>query len=60
MHDQKTKCLGVFFVMWVPKLLLPPVKIRMFGPKTVNYGLSDPFGAILTPGSYANLHLVGS
>ena len=37
MPDQKTmgaRCLGVFSVTWVPKVLLPPIKIRIFGPKT--------------------------
>ena len=36
MPDQITMqkwCLGVFSVTWVPKLLLPPIKIRIFGPK---------------------------
>ena len=35
MPDQKTKrtrCLGVFSVMWAPIVLLSPVKIRMFCP----------------------------
>ena len=37
MPDQKTmrtRCLGGFSVMWVPKLLLSPVKIKIFCPKT--------------------------
>ena len=37
MPDKKTKqarCLGGFSVMWVPKILLSPVKIRIFCPKT--------------------------
>ena len=33
-----TSCLGGFFVMWVPKLLPPPVRIRIFGPKTAKIG----------------------
>ena len=36
MPDQKTmrtRCLGGFSVTWVPKLLLPPKRIRIFGPK---------------------------
>ena len=40
--------------MWVPKLLLPPAKIKNFGQKMTNldkkvciFGLSDPFGGIL-------------
>ena len=39
MPDQKTmrtRCLGGFSVMWVPKLLLYPIKIGIFGPKTAN------------------------
>ena len=34
MTNQKTmqtRCLGVFFVTWVQRLLLPPVRIRIFG-----------------------------
>ena len=27
-----------FSVAWVPKLLLPPVRIRIFGPKTAKFG----------------------
>ena len=41
MVDQKTmqtRCLGGFSVTWVPKLLLPPVKMMIFGP---NYFDSD-------------------
>ena len=41
MPDQKTmrtKCLGSFSVMWVPKLLLSSVKIRIFCPKTTKFG----------------------
>ena len=37
MADQKTmrkRCFGVFIsVVWVTKLFLPPIKIRIFGPK---------------------------
>ena len=29
----QTRCLGGFSVTWVPKLLLPPAKIRIFGKK---------------------------
>ena len=28
----QTSCLGVFSVLWVPKLLHTPIKIRIFGP----------------------------
>ena len=27
-----------FFVFWVPKLSLTPIKIRIFGPKTAKFG----------------------
>ena len=33
-----TRCLGGFFVMWVPKLLISPVKKRIFCPKTTKFG----------------------
>ena len=36
--DQKTmrtRCPGGFCIKWVPKLLLPPIKIRIIGPKTI-------------------------
>ena len=39
MPDPKTvprSCLGGFFVTWVPKLLLPLVRIKIFGPKRQN------------------------
>ena len=42
MPDQKTmqtSCLGGFSIMWVPKLLLTPVKIRIFGPSTAKFGI---------------------
>ena len=35
MPEQKTmqtSCLGSFYIMWIPKLLLTPIKIRIFGP----------------------------
>ena len=41
MADQKTMrtgCLGGISIIWVPKLLLTPLKIRIFGPKTVKFG----------------------
>ena len=41
MPDQKTmqtRCVGGFSVTWVPKLLLPPVEIRNFGPKITKFG----------------------
>ena len=39
----QTKCPGGFFIIWVPKLLLPPVKIRIFGPKTAKFGPNYAF-----------------
>ena len=39
MPHQKTmwsSCPGGFSVMWVQKLLLPPVRIKIFGPKRQN------------------------
>ena len=57
MPDQKTietRCLGGFAVMWVPKFLLSPVKIRNIGQKRPNLaqnwnfwpniGIFGPFG----------------
>ena len=41
MPDQKTmqtSCLGGFSIMWVPKILLTPVKIRIFGLKPAKFG----------------------
>ena len=29
----RARCVGGFSVKWVPKLLLPPVRIKIFGPK---------------------------
>ena len=33
--------------MWVPKLLLTPIKIRIFGPKTAKFGPKSAFLVIL-------------
>ena len=41
MPDQKqiwTRCLGGFSVMWVTKLLISPVKKRIFCPTTTKFG----------------------
>ena len=41
MPDQKpmwTRCLGGFSVKWVTKLLISPVKKRIFCPKTTKFG----------------------
>ena len=32
------RCRGVFSITWVPKLLLPPVKIMIFGQKKAKFG----------------------
>ena len=48
--DQKTmrtSCTCVFFIMWVTKLLLTPVKIRIFGQKMANFGPNYAFLVIL-------------
>ena len=50
MPDQKTmrtRCLGWFSVIWVPKLLISSVKIRIFSPKTTNFGQKLAFLFIL-------------
>ena len=43
----RTSCLGGFSIMWVPKLLLTPTKIRIFGPKTSKFGPKYAFLVIL-------------
>ena len=43
----QTRCLGGFSVAWVPKLLLPPIRIRNFGPKTAKFGPKYAFLVIL-------------
>ena len=40
----RTSYLGGLSIMWVPKLLLTPVKIRNFGPKTAKFGQNMHFG----------------
>ena len=40
-------CLGGFSVMLVPKLLLTPIKIRIFGPKPAKLGPKSAFLVIL-------------
>ena len=48
--DQKTKqtrCLDGFSVLCIPKLLLTPINIRFFGPKTANFGPIYAFVVIL-------------
>ena len=43
----RTSCLGGFSVMWVTKLLNSPVKIWIFCPKTIKFGLILAFLFIL-------------
>ena len=53
MPDQKTmqaRCLGGLYIMWVPKLLLSPVKIRNFGQKSAKFGPKMAFLAHFVPG----------
>ena len=50
MPDQKNnadKLPRWFSVMLVPKLLLTPIKIRIFGPKTAKFGPKSAFLVIL-------------
>jgi len=50
MPDQNTmgtSCLGVSSVIWVPKLLLTPVEIKIFGQKRPIWPKTDIFGQIL-------------
>ena len=50
MPDQKTmrtSCPSGFSIMWVPKLLLTPLKIKIFGPKTAKFGPKYAFLFIL-------------
>ena len=49
----QTRCPGVFSVTWVTKLLLPLVKIRIFGPGQAKF---CPKNAVL--GTYRPVHLV--
>ena len=60
MPDQKpmpTRCLGGFSVMWITKLLISPVKIRIFCPKKSKFGPKMAFLFIL--GQALPAHLVG-
>ena len=59
MPDQKTmqtRCLGIFSVMRVTKLLLSPLRIRFFCPKTTKFGQKLAFLVIL--GQALPAHLV--
>ena len=42
-----TSCPGGFSIIWVQKLLLPPVRIRIFGLKTAKFGRKLAFLVIL-------------
>ena len=50
-RTMRTRCLGGFPVVWVSKVLLPPVKVRMFDPKKAKFcpkkALLVIFGQIL-------------
>ena len=63
MPDQRpmwTRCLGGFSVMWVTKLLISPVKKRIFCPKSTKFGPKMAFLFILGQALPAHLvHLVG-
>ena len=52
-----TRCLGGFSVMWVTKLLISPVKIRIFCPKKSKFGPKMAFLFFL--GQALPAHLVG-
>ena len=58
MPDQKpmwTRCLGRFSVMWVTKLLISPVKKRIFCPKTTKFGPKLAFFVNLGQAMHAGL-----
>ena len=58
MPDQKTmwtRCQGGFSVMWVPKLLLSLVKIRIFCPKMTKFCLKLAFFGYFWPGLAGSL-----
>jgi len=68
MPDQKTmwtRSLGGFSVMWITKLLISPVKKRIFCPKTTKFGpksaflvnLGQAMQAYSVPGLYLARHL---
>ena len=51
----QNRCLGVFSVMWVPKLLLSPIRIRIFCPKMTKFGPKLAFWVILGQALLAHL-----
>ena len=58
MPDQKpmrTRCLGGFSIMWVTKLLISLVKIRIFCPRTTKFGPNLAFLFILGQALLAHL-----
>ena len=54
--SMRTKCLGGFSIMWVTKLLISLVKIRIFCPRTTKFGSKLAFLFIL--GQALSAHLV--
>ena len=51
----QNRCLGVFSVMWVPKLLLSPIRIRIFCPKMTKFGPKLAFWVTLGQALLAHL-----
>ena len=45
----RMRCLGEVSVMWVPELLLPPIKNMIFGPKTAKFGSKYAFFGTYRP-----------
>ena len=59
--DQKTmqlRCIGAFSIKWVSKLLLPLIKIRIYGPLTAIFGPKYAFLVILGQILAFSAHLV--
>ena len=56
-NTMRTKCLVGFSIVWVPKLLLSPITIWIFCPKTTTFGIFGHFGPGLA--GYLGALLVG-
>ena len=58
----QTRCLGGFSITWVPKLILTPKKIWLFGPKRAKFGPNWHFWPFLSRNilSWAHIGLAGS
>ena len=54
----QARCLGGFSVMWVPKLLLPLIKISIFDPLTAIFGPKYVFLVILGQILVSLIHMV--